>query len=95
MVGNGLVFAGERARKVVAVTKSGDDVVYKPSSVLDIAADKADLMGTLAYVSSLGPGDDQEYSTNALVYAGAWPSLWKTNRFDYFNYSFTYGWLRG
>lgn len=46
-------------------------------------------MATPAYVSGLSANDDREYSSDRFVYAGAWPGLWKLQRFDYFNYSFT------
>jgi hypothetical protein len=63
--------------------------VYQPSDILDVSASKASLMATPAYVSGLSANDDREYSSDRFVYAGAWPGLWKLQRFDYFNYSFT------
>jgi len=64
-----------------------NSTAYIPSDVLDLAASSADRLQLEAFLDSLSPTDDVEYTTDAATYVAAWPALWKGFKLDYFNYS--------
>jgi hypothetical protein len=66
-----------------------NSTTYTPSGVYDISPNNADMLQLEAFVAGLTAADDQEYTTDGSIYAGAWPTLWRGYELGSFRYSLT------